>query len=37
MEAYLNLFIRAAFIENLPLTFFLGMCTFLAISKKIEV
>ncbi len=36
MEAYLNLFIRAAFIENLPLTFFLGMCTFLAISKKIE-
>lgn len=36
MEAYLNLFIRAAFIENLPLTFFIGMCTFLAISKKIE-
>ena len=36
MEAYLNLFIRAAFVENLPLTFFLGMCTFLAISKKIE-
>jgi Na+-transporting NADH:ubiquinone oxidoreductase subunit E len=36
MDAYLNLFIKAAFIENLPLTFFLGMCTFLAISKKIE-
>lgn len=36
MEVYLNLFIRAAFIENLPLTFFLGMCTFLAISKRIE-
>ena len=36
MESYLGLFIRAAFIENLPLTFFLGMCTFLAISKKIE-
>jgi len=36
MESYLNLFIRAAFIENLPLTFFLGMCTFLAISKRIE-
>lgn len=36
MEAYLNLFIKAAFIENLPLTFFLGMCTFLAISKRIE-
>ncbi|MBT8125883.1 MAG: NADH:ubiquinone reductase (Na(+)-transporting) subunit E [Gammaproteobacteria bacterium] len=36
MDAYLNLFIKAAFIENLPLTFFLGMCTFLAISKRIE-
>ncbi len=36
MEAYLNLFIKAAFIENLQLTFFLGMCTFLAISKRIE-
>lgn len=36
MDAYLNLFIKAAFIENLPLTFFLGMCTFLAISKNIE-
>jgi Na+-transporting NADH:ubiquinone oxidoreductase subunit E len=36
METHLNLFIRAVFIENLPLTFFLGMCTFLAISKKIE-
>ena len=36
MESYLGLFVRAVFIENLPLTFFLGMCTFLAISKKIE-
>jgi Na+-transporting NADH:ubiquinone oxidoreductase subunit E len=36
MSEYLNLFIRAAFIENLALTFFLGMCTFLAISKKIS-
>jgi Na+-transporting NADH:ubiquinone oxidoreductase subunit E len=35
MSEYLNLFIRATFIENLALTFFLGMCTFLAISKKI--
>ncbi|WP_217126478.1 NADH:ubiquinone reductase (Na(+)-transporting) subunit E [Hydrogenophilus thiooxidans] len=32
----LNLFITAVFIENLALSFFLGMCTFLAISKKIE-
>jgi Na+-transporting NADH:ubiquinone oxidoreductase subunit E len=35
-EDYLGLFIRAIFIENLALAFFLGMCTFIAISKKIE-
>ena len=31
-----NLAIRSVFVENLALSFFLGMCTFLAISKKIE-
>lgn len=31
-----NLAIRSIFVENLALAFFLGMCTFLAISKKIE-
>ena len=36
MEAYLSLFIKAVFVENLALSFFLGMCTFLALSKKIE-
>jgi len=36
MEAYVNLFIKAAFVENLALSFFLGMCTFLAISKRVE-
>ncbi|MEQ8766450.1 MAG: NADH:ubiquinone reductase (Na(+)-transporting) subunit E [Planctomycetota bacterium] len=36
MEHYLNLFIKAVFIENLALAFFLGMCTFLAVSKKVE-
>jgi len=36
MEQYINLFIRAAFVENLALTFFLGMCTFLAVSKRVE-
>ena len=35
MEAYLDLFIKSIFIENLALSFFLGMCTFLAVSKKI--
>jgi Na+-transporting NADH:ubiquinone oxidoreductase subunit E len=36
MEAYLSLFVRSIFVENLALAFFLGMCTFLAISKRIE-
>jgi Na+-transporting NADH:ubiquinone oxidoreductase subunit E len=36
MEASINLFIKAAFVENLALSFFLGMCTFLAISKRVE-
>lgn len=33
---YLNIFINAVFIENIILVFFLGMCTFLAVSKKVE-
>jgi Na+-transporting NADH:ubiquinone oxidoreductase subunit E len=36
MEHYLSLFVRAIFIENMALSFFLGMCTFLAISKKVQ-
>ncbi|NOX43627.1 MAG: NADH:ubiquinone reductase (Na(+)-transporting) subunit E [Gammaproteobacteria bacterium] len=36
MEAYLSLFVRSIFVENLALSFFLGICTFLAVSKKIE-
>lgn len=35
MEHYVALLIRSVFIENMALSFFLGMCTFLAISKKI--
>ena len=35
MEHYLSLFFRAVFIENMALAFFLGMCTFIAISKKV--
>jgi Na+-transporting NADH:ubiquinone oxidoreductase subunit E len=35
-EHYLSLFVRAVFVENMALAFFLGMCTFIAISKKIE-
>ncbi|MFB0954995.1 MAG: Rnf-Nqr domain containing protein, partial [Aeromonadaceae bacterium] len=36
MEHYLSLFIKSIFIENLALAFFLGMCTFLAVSKKVK-
>ena len=36
MEELLSLFIKAVFVENMALAFFLGMCTFLAVSKKIE-
>ncbi len=36
MADYMTLFIEAVFVENLALAFFLGMCTFLAVSKKIE-
>ena len=31
-----NLFLKAAFVENMALAFFLGMCSFLAVSKKVE-
>jgi Na+-transporting NADH:ubiquinone oxidoreductase subunit E len=35
-EYYLNLFITAVFVENIALAYFLGMCTFLAISKNVK-
>jgi len=36
MEHYINLGIRSMFLENMALAFFLGMCSFLACSKKVE-
>lgn len=36
MEHYLSLFVSAVFVENMALMLFLGMCTFLAVSKKVE-
>lgn len=36
MPHYLDIIFRSIFIENLPLTYFLGMCTFLAISKQVK-
>ncbi|GAB4126957.1 MAG: NADH:ubiquinone reductase (Na(+)-transporting) subunit E [Thermogutta sp.] len=36
LEHHLSLLMRAMFVENLALAFFLGMCTFLAISKRVD-
>lgn len=36
MEHYLSLFVRSVFIDNMALSFFLGMCTLLALSKKMQ-
>ena len=36
MEHYLSLFVKAVFIDNLALMYFLGMCTFLAVSKNVK-
>ncbi len=33
---YVSLFLKACFVENILLAFFLGMCSFLACSKKVE-
>lgn len=35
MEELISLAVKAIFVENLALSFFLGMCTFIAVSKKI--
>lgn len=36
MEDLISLFVKSIFVENMALAFFLGMCTFIAVSKKIE-
>jgi len=36
MNALLELLLRSAFLDNLALSFFLGMCTFLAVSKRVD-
>ena len=36
LEHYLSLLVKAIFVENMALAFFLGMCTFLAVSKKVD-
>ena len=36
MEHFLNLLVRSMFLENMALAFFLGMCSFLACSRKVQ-
>lgn len=36
MEHYLSLATKAIFVDNMALAFFLGMCSFLAVSRKVE-
>ncbi|WP_257297240.1 NADH:ubiquinone reductase (Na(+)-transporting) subunit E [Endozoicomonas sp. YOMI1] len=36
MEHFISLFVKAVFVENMALAFFLGMCTFLAVSKQVK-
>jgi Na+-transporting NADH:ubiquinone oxidoreductase subunit E len=36
MEALISLAVKSIFVENMALAFFLGMCSFLAVSKKVE-
>ena len=36
MEHYLSLATKAIFVENMALAFFLGMCSFLAVSRRVE-
>ena len=36
LEVYLSIFMNSVFVENMALAFFLGMCTFLAVSKNVS-
>ncbi len=36
MGDFLNVFIKTAFIENMVLSYFLGMCSYLAVSKSVK-
>jgi Na+-transporting NADH:ubiquinone oxidoreductase subunit E len=36
MEHYLDIFVRSAFVENMALAYFLGMCSFIAVSRRVD-
>jgi Na+-transporting NADH:ubiquinone oxidoreductase subunit E len=35
-SSFIDIFFRSVFLENLALAYFLGMCTFLAVSKQVK-
>ena len=37
LQSYCLLFLKSAFVDNLALAYFLGMCTFLAVSKDVKI
>ena len=36
MEHFFSLFVRSIFVDNMVFAFFLGMCSFLAVSKNVK-
>ena len=36
MNGFMEIFFRSVFLENLALAYFLGMCTFLAVSRQVK-
>ena len=36
MQEYINLFVKSIFIDNMVFAFFLGMCSYLAVSKTVK-
>ena len=36
MFEYINIFLKSVFIDNMIFAYFLGMCSFLAVSKKVS-
>ena len=37
MESYINLFVKSIFIENMVFAYFLGLCSYLAVSKTFPI
>ena len=37
MENILSIFVKAIFVENMVFAFFFGMCSYIAVSKSVDV